>query len=129
MSKTIVFQTIQFSISAHFSSIWLIVRALSDTTTPRHSGPEGDGYEGVLCIPQSSSSITGTSPSDCLMYIRTLIGGRVLTPIQMSSWYILLPQSAGQLCQVVLGITYLYSKMSYYLCSLTRTQQVVKVVP
>ena len=32
-----------------------------------------NGNEGVLCIPQSSS-ITGTSPSDCLMsYSRTLI--------------------------------------------------------
>ena len=39
------------------------------------SGPESDGNEGVLYIPQSSS-ITEASPSDCLVpYIRTLIGG------------------------------------------------------
>ena len=31
-----------------------------------HSRPGSDGNEGVLCIPQSSS-ITGTSPSDCLV--------------------------------------------------------------
>ena len=30
------------------------------------SGPGSDGNEGVLCIPQSSS-IIGTSPSDCLV--------------------------------------------------------------
>ena len=29
-------------------------------------GPESDGNEGVLCIPQSSS-ITGASSSDCLV--------------------------------------------------------------
>ena len=30
------------------------------------SGPGNNGNEGVLCIPQSPS-ITGNSPSDCLM--------------------------------------------------------------
>ena len=37
---------------------------LSGTTTPGQSGTGGDGNEGVLHIPQSSS-IIGTSPSDC----------------------------------------------------------------
>ena len=38
---------------------------LSGATTPGQSGPGSDGNEGVLRIPQSSS-IAGTSPSDCL---------------------------------------------------------------
>ena len=41
-------------------------RALSGATTPGQSGPGIDGNEGVLHIPQSSS-IAGTSPSDCLV--------------------------------------------------------------
>ena len=59
-------QTIQFSISMQFSSIWPIDRVLSGATIPGQSGPGSNGNEGVLRIPQSSS-ITGTSPSDCLV--------------------------------------------------------------
>ena len=39
---------------------------LSGATTPGQSGPGSHGNDGVLCIPQSSS-ITGVSPSDCLV--------------------------------------------------------------
>ena len=39
---------------------------LSGATTPGQSGPGSNGNEGVLRIPQSSS-IAGTSPSDCLV--------------------------------------------------------------
>ena len=39
---------------------------LSDASTPGQSGPESDGNEGELHIPQSSS-ITEASPSDCLV--------------------------------------------------------------
>ena len=53
--QNVLFQTIQFSISALFSSIWPIRRALSDATTPSQSGPGSDGNEEVLCITQSSS--------------------------------------------------------------------------
>ena len=66
MSKTVHFQSIQFSISTQFSSIWPIDKALSGTTTQGQSGSESDGNEGVHRIPQSSR-ITRTSPSDCLM--------------------------------------------------------------
>ena len=48
------------------SSFLPIDRTLSGVTTPDQSGPGSDGNEGVHCIPQSFS-ITGTSPSDCLM--------------------------------------------------------------
>ena len=48
------------------SSIWPIDRTLSGATTLGQSGPESNGNEGVLCIPQSSS-ITGASQLDVLM--------------------------------------------------------------
>ena len=49
-------------------------RALSSATTPGQSGPESNGKEGDLRIPQSPS-ITGTSPSDCLVsYIGHSLG-------------------------------------------------------
>ena len=66
MSKTVLFQTVQFRISTQFSSIWPLDITLSGATNPGRSGPGSDGNEGVLSIPQSSS-ITGTSPSDCLV--------------------------------------------------------------
>ena len=49
--KTILFQTIQFSISTRFSSIWSVDRTLSGVVTPDQSGPGSDGNEGVLRIP------------------------------------------------------------------------------
>ena len=66
MLKIILFQTIQFSISIQFSSIGTIDGTLSGPTTPGQSEPGINGNEGVLHIPQNSS-ITGTSPSDCLV--------------------------------------------------------------
>ena len=48
------------------SSIWHIDRTLSGAATPGKRVPGSNGNEWVLCIPQSSS-ITGASPSDCLI--------------------------------------------------------------
>ena len=48
------------------SSIWLIDKTLSGATTPSQSVPGSNDNEGILCITQSCS-ITGTSPSDCLV--------------------------------------------------------------
>ena len=45
--KTVLFQAIQFSINIQFTSI-LPIKCY-------HTGPESDGYEEVLRIPQSSS--------------------------------------------------------------------------
>ena len=57
---------------------------------PSQSGPGSNGNEVVLYIPQSSS-ITGTSPSDCLeSYPEHWLGGG-LTPLQRCSWCILQP--------------------------------------
>ena len=66
-----LFQTIQFS--TQFSSIWPIDRTLSGATTLGQSGPGSDYNEGVLHSPQNSS-ITGTSPSDCFVISKTLVG-------------------------------------------------------
>ena len=75
MSKTVLYQTIQFSISTQFSSIWPIDRSLSDAITLGLSGHGSDGNVGVLRIPQNSS-ITGTLPSGCLAsYQYTRLGG------------------------------------------------------
>ena len=63
--KTLLFQTIQFRISTLFSSICPIDKTLSSATSPDQSELGSDGNEGVLCISQSSS-ITGTSKSNCL---------------------------------------------------------------
>ena len=64
--KNSYFQTIQVSVITQFSSIWPIDRTLSGVTTTGQNGAEGDGNEWVHCIPQSSS-ISGVSPSDCLV--------------------------------------------------------------
>ena len=72
MSKTVLFQTIQFSISTLFSSIWPIDRTQSGATTPGQSWSGSDVNKGVLHIPQSSS-LSEVSPLDCLMYLGYLL--------------------------------------------------------
>ena len=59
----VLFQTIQFSRSTQFSSIWPIDRTLSSATTPGLCGLGSDGNKRVIRIPQGSC-ITGASPSD-----------------------------------------------------------------
>ena len=61
MSKTVLFQTIQVSISTELSSIGSIDSTLSGATTPGHGGPGSNGNEEVLNI-LKSSSITKASP-------------------------------------------------------------------
>ena len=57
-------------------------------TTPGQSGPGNDGNEGVLRIPQSSS-IAGTSPSDCLVSYagHSLVGGGSYPSAEVQSVY------------------------------------------
>ena len=97
--KTVLFQTIQFSISTQFSSIWPIEKTLSGGTTPGQSGPQIDGTEEVHCIPQSSG-ITGTSPSDCLVSY-TGCSLEDLTLQLRSSWCPLQPHLTGELTLVL----------------------------
>ena len=61
---------------------------LSGATTLGQSGPGSDGKKGVLRIPQSSS-ITGTSPSDCLAsYLgHSLLRGGSYPSVEMQSVY------------------------------------------
>ena len=62
MSKTVIFQTIQFYVSTQFSSSWPIERTLSGATPLGQNGSGSNGNEGVLHI-LPSFSITGTSAS------------------------------------------------------------------
>ena len=51
--KTVLFQSVPFSISAQFSSICSIDRTLSDATTPDQSAPGGYGNYGVPTFPKA----------------------------------------------------------------------------
>ena len=119
MSKQFYFK--QFSlVSMQFSSIWAINRTLSGATTPGQSRSGSDSNEWVLCIPQSSS-ITGASPSGCLVsYIQdTCCGsGLGLTPLQRCSQSILQPQPTGQWTELT------NSKIHIYLLTLKHAEWV-----
>ena len=70
--QTVLFLTIQFSISYLFThslntkQLYLTHRCYKVLPFLGQSEPGSDGNEGILRIPQSSS-ITGTSPWDCLV--------------------------------------------------------------
>ena len=89
MSKTVVFQTIQISISIKFSSIWPIYRTLPCGTTPGLSEPGSDGNEGVLCITQPHYQIVSCHIQDT--HCRW-----GLTPLQRCSRCILQLQPTAQ---------------------------------
>ena len=76
MSKTVLFHTIQFSMTTQFSSFLPIDRSLSGATTQVKNGHGGggDGKERVLRISQSSS-ITWASSFDYLVsYLGNTLG-------------------------------------------------------
>ena len=76
--------------------------ALSGATTPSQSGPGSNGNEGVLHIPQTSS-ITGTSPSDCLVsYPGHSLGGWGSYPSAKVQSMFIQPQPIGQSMNVQL---------------------------
>ena len=92
MSKTVPFQTrivlfraVQFSTSTQFSSIWPIDRTLSSATTAGQSGPGSDGNEEVLRIPQSEHYWNLTIRLFSVIY-RTFMRG-VLPPVEVQSVY------------------------------------------
>ena len=70
---------------------------------PGQSGPESNGNEGVLRIPQRPS-ITGTSPSDCLVsYSGALIGGSYPS-VEVQSVYSSAPSWLGNKAQLITTI-------------------------
>ncbi len=74
-----------------------IDRALSGATTPGQSGPGSDVNEGVLRIPQSSST-AGTSPSDCLVsYLGHSLGGGSYPSSEVQSVYSTAPADWARL--------------------------------
>ena len=81
MSEKVLFQTVQLSVNSQFSSSWPIDRTLSGATTPGQSEPKSDANKVILQIPRSSS-ITRTSPSDCLVsYLVHSLGGGASYPL------------------------------------------------
>ena len=87
------------------SSIWLIGRNQSGDTILGYSGPESDGNEVALRIPQSSC-ITEASPSDCLMSYAGHSFGGCLTTLQRCSRCILQPSFLSQLGWMVLILVF-----------------------
>ena len=51
--QKVLFQTIQFSISTQFNSIWSKDRTLSDVTTPDQSGPGSYGNKRISASPKA----------------------------------------------------------------------------
>ena len=95
-SQTVLIQTIQFSIRMQFSSIWPRDRALSGANIPGQSGPGSNRNEGIFCIPRNTS-ITGTSPLECLVsYPGHSFGGKGYISLQRHSQCILQLQPTGQ---------------------------------
>ena len=60
------------------NSFWPYDKAFSGATSPGQSGPGSDGNEGVLRILQKSS-ISKSSPSDCLMSYLILISHSIVS--------------------------------------------------
>ena len=78
-------KTVNSNHSLVLFNLW--IGPLSGATTPGQSGPESDDNEGILRIPQSSS-ITGTSPSDCLVsYTGHSLGGGLTPTAEVQSEY------------------------------------------
>ena len=68
------------------SSIWPIDRPLLGAATQGQSGTGSDGNEGALHIPKRSS-ITGASPSDCLVFYLGHLLGKSYLSTEMQSVY------------------------------------------
>ena len=100
MSKTVLFQAIQFKISTQFSSILPIDRTLSGATTPGQNGPGSDGNEGLLLIPQSFS-ISGTSLSYCLVSYPGHSLGESYPSAEKQSVYSTAPANQARTCLCV----------------------------
>ena len=106
MSKTVLFQIIQFSISTQFKcqkilllpTIQFSINTQFSSIWPIHSELRSDDNEGVFCISQISS-ITGTSPSDYLVsYPGHWFGDEGLTFSEKQLVYSTTPADWDKLC-------------------------------
>ena len=123
-ASAVLFQVIQFSISIHFSSIWLIDKTLSGATNPGQSEPGSDGNEGVLLHFPNLQYYWSLSIRLFIVISRTLVGDG-LTPLQRSCCCNLQPQPTWQvinrtligvvlpLCRDAVGIFY---SQSSFIC-------------
>ena len=117
----------------HKYQFLLAQKNLTGVTTLSQSGPGNDGNEEVLGIPQSSS-ITGTSPSDCLVsYPGYSMQGRersypsaevqLVYSITPADWLEVFgmiwpgtePQSPGLLCQDLLSFYIAWARVIFSL--------------
>ena len=112
MSKTILFQTIHFSISAQFSSIWTIDKTLSGATTLGQSGPESEGNKGYSTFPKALALL---EPQHKIISVisRTLIGWGSYSSAEMQSVYFTAPADWATLveglllfCRDAVGVFY-----------------------
>ena len=106
--KTVIFQAIQFSISTQFISIWPIDRKLFHATTPGQRGPWTDSNKELLRIPQRSS-ITGNSPLDRLIPYP----GESYLSAEMQSVYSAAPADWVRIPQEVVWIYLFYFLFRY----------------
>ena len=77
-----------------FCYIWPIDRTLSGAITSSLSGPGSDGCKRVFCIPQSSS-ITGATPSHCLVLYSGQLLREPYPSAEMRSVYSVAPNRVG----------------------------------
>ena len=117
------------------NSIWRIDWPQSDATTQGQSGPESDGNEGVLRVPQSSSN-TRTSSSDCLeSYPVHSLGeslplcryavGVFYSPSRLGKWQIVLTfllWKHSDLVMITIEQRWLSGKLKFWLIALTFIQ-------
>ena len=88
--KALLFQTIKFSISTHFTSFWAIDRNLSGATTLGQSGPGNDDNTGTLHSPKLQHYYSHTIKLSSVIYGITFKGVRPL-------WCTLQPLATGPL--------------------------------
>ena len=112
ITKTVLFQTIQFSMITQFSSIWPKDRTLSGATTPGQCGPETDGNKWVHRNPRKLQHYWNLT-----IRLFSVIFSTLVTLLQRSR-SILQPQPTGSLDNRW-GWSYATAKKSVYTSTLT----------
>ena len=105
--KTVLFQTIQFRISTQLSSIWSIDRTLPLQTRVDLGMMAMKGYSTL------SFSITGASPSDCLVSYPGDVFGESYPSAAMQSEYFTAPSDCANLEWLQLYFPFVYFNIDY----------------